>query len=144
MKTPLCTASLQKGDMSVISKEMWKYAEYVYVNLGKWKSIYWLLFMIIHVIKIITTSSLFLESILPLFQKYVKEGREESKRRSGGEGKKQIQVGKEKNMASPNQPKEAQQVVNTPLSSVQFRTVLSFKTEGWCHKKCDKEGHFPL
>lgn len=53
---------------------MWKYAEYVYVNLDKWNSIYWLLFdIIIHAIKIIT-SHLFLESIPLLFQNYVKEG----------------------------------------------------------------------
>lgn len=123
---------------------MWKYAEYVYVNPGKWKSIYWLLFVIIHVIKIITTSNLFSESILPLFQKYVKEGREESKRRDGGKGRKQSQIGEEKNMASGNKPTEAQKEANTPLSSVLFRTVLPFKTEGICHRKCDKEGHFPL
>lgn len=61
----------------------------------------------------------------------------------GENGRKQSQVGEEKNMASPNQPTEAQQVVNIPLSSVQFRTVLSFKTDGQCHRKCDK-GYFPL
>lgn len=73
--------------------------------------------------------------------------RKAGKRARGGigdKGRKQSQIGEEKNMVSGDQPTEAQQVANTPLSSIQFKTVLSFKTEDLSHRKCDKEGHFPL
>ena len=72
-----------------------------------------------------------------------KAGRE-SKRRGRGERKEAKPSKGRKEYGFPKSNNRSTAAGKYPSASVQFRTVLSFKTEGPCHRICNKEGHFPL